>query len=854
MSEPYIISIPTPSLVVLIGASGSGKSTFAARHFAATEVVSSDRCRGLVCDSETDQSVHRQAFEVVHAIVRARLEIGKITVVDATNVQAESREPLVRLAHDADLFAVAIVLDVPARVCEARNRNRSDRDISRNAIMGQASRLRRSLEGLRREGFQSVHVLRQGDIDQVRIERRPLWTDRRADHGPFDIIGDVHGCMEELRELLDLLGYRENADGNRVHAEGRRAIFLGDLVDRGPDSVGVLKTAKTMCAAGSALCVPGNHDVKLLKKLNGAQVRVAHGLAATLAQIDAIADHDRSEFVKTTISFLDGLVSHYVLDEGKLVVAHAGMKREYQGRSSKRVREFALYGDTTGETDELGLPVRRDWALDYRGEAVVVYGHTPRAEAEWINGTINIDTGCAFGGKLSALRYPEREIVSVPARQTYAESKRPFLKAPGSPAADSVRGDYSLKIEDVTGKRAIQTRLMGLVTIRAEQSGPALEVLSRFTVDPRLLVYLPPTMAPCATARQGAYLEHPDEAFAQFRGEGVPVVVCQEKHMGSRAVVIVCRTDDVMTRRFGVEEPAAGIVLTRTGRRFFDDHKIERELLDRVRSAAETSGLWNELEADWMLLDAELMPWSSKAIGLLRDQYAPVASTGRLAISCTLNYIEQAKARGVDLGAWPAIYHERDEAIDRYSIACSRYCWKTEGIEGLKLAPFHLLAAGSKTRFDHNHLWHMQVLTKLVSADPELLVVTPRRRVDLFEPDEVKAATEWWVERTEAGMEGMVVKPLDFIVKGLKGIVQPAVKVRGREYLRIIYGPEYTLADNLERLRERSLGRKRSLAIREFALGVEALERFVAGEPLYRVHECVAGILALESEPVDSRL
>lgn len=412
-----------------MGASSSGKSTFAARHFAATEVVSSDRCRSLVCDDETDQSVHRQAFDVVHAIVRARLEIGKLTVVDATNVKPESREPLVRLAREADLFAIAIVLDVPAQICEERTRSRSDRKIGRNTIMGQANRLRRSLGSLKHEGFQAIHVLTQEIIDSVRIERSPLLTDRRDDHGPFDIIGDVHGCMEELGELLDLLGYRESVDGTRVHAEGRRVIFLGDLVDRGPDSVGVLKTVIAMCAAGSALCVPGNHDVKLLKKLSGGNVRIAHGLAATLAQIDALADLDRTAFVNETISFIDSLVSHYVLDDGKLVAAHAGMKSEYQGRSSKRVREFALYGDTTGETDEFGLPVRRDWALEYHRPALVVYGHTPRADPEWINGTVNIDTGCAFGGKLSALRYPEREIVSVPARKTYAESKRPFLKA-----------------------------------------------------------------------------------------------------------------------------------------------------------------------------------------------------------------------------------------------------------------------------------------------------------------------------------------------------------------------------------------------------------------------------------------
>ncbi len=324
-------------------------------------------------------------------------------------------------------------------------------------------------------------------------------------------------------------------------------------------------------------------------------------------------------------------MSHYVLDDGKLVVAHAGMKEEMQGRGSGKVRDFALYGETTGETDEFGLPVRFDWASEYRGQAMVVYGHTPVPEPDWLNRTVNIDTGCVFGGKLTALRYPEKEFVSIPAARTYCEPARPFLppdeRAPAL-SAQQVH-DEVLDAEDVLGKRIIPTRLRGSVTIREENATAALEVMSRFAADARWLIYLPPTMSPCETSQAAGLLEHPAEAFAYFRNEGVPQVVCEEKHMGSRAVVVVCRDEKAARERFGVTTGESGIVTTRTGRRFFNDQDLERRFLDRVRAALTVADLWAKLHTSWVCLDCELMPWSAKAQELLRTQYAAVGSRAR---------------------------------------------------------------------------------------------------------------------------------------------------------------------------------------------------------------------------------
>ncbi|MDH5642470.1 MAG: polynucleotide kinase-phosphatase, partial [Nitrospira sp.] len=671
------------------------------------------------------------------------------------------------------------------------------------------------------------------------------------------IIGDIHGCFDELKHLLETLGYqvaREDQPARFVatHPEGRRVVFLGDLVDRGPKTPDVLRLVMDMTESGSALCVPGNHDMKLLRKLKGRDVQITHGLAESLAQLEK----ESSLFHERVVSFLQGLVSHYVLDDGELVVAHAGLKQDMQGRGSGRVKDFALYGETTGETDEFGLPIRYNWAAEYRGKAMVVYGHTPVPEPEWLNRTVNIDTGCVYGGKLTALRYPEREFVSVPAAHTYYKSAKPFLPQDETAPVLTAQQQHDdvLDIQDVLGKRLIKTRLHHTVTIREENAIAALEVMSRFAINPKWLLYLPPTMSPSETSTREGYLEHPSEAFAYYRHNGVFRVVCEEKHMGSRAVVIVCRNEDAARSRFGIIGEGIGTCYTRTGRRFFSDDELERAFLEAVRCAVEQSGWWEKFSTDWVCLDCELMPWSAKAQELLRHQYAAVGAASEAALSEVVALLQKASAQNPDLGGLRERYANRAVMADQYVVAYRKYCWPVHSLGDYKLAPFHLLATEGKVHAGQDHAWHMETVAQLHKANPDLFIATPYRVVDATDPVSEEAAIDWWATLTAAGGEGMVVKPYEFIATNRRGLVQPAVKCRGREYLRIIYGPEYSAPEHLDRLRNRGLSSKRSLALREFALGIEALERFVRLEPLRRVHECVFGVLALESESVDPRL
>ena len=852
------IEIPEFALVALIGATSSGKSTFAKKHFLPTEILSSDFFRGMVSDDENNQKVSKEAFDLLFYAANKRLDLMKTTVIDATNVQPAARKQIIDLAREQNVHSVAIVLNLPERELQARNASRPDRGYPEHVIRKHVSDLRRGLRNLKIEGFRFVYILNsQEEVDEVEIVRTKMWNNRKNEHGPFDVIGDVHGCFDELVMLLRKLGYEDNEEAGMIHPEGRKPVFLGDLCDRGPKNVEVLRLVMKMVKSGNALAVPGNHDVKLVKYLLGKNVQLTHGLDKTVEELEKQDEQFRNDVRE----FLDGLVSHYVLDDGKLVVSHAGLKQEYIGRGSMKVRDFCLYGEATGEIDEYGLPVRLNWASDYRGKATVVYGHIPQLEVQAMNGTYCIDTGCVFGGKLTSYRYPERELVDVDALAQYYAPVKPL-----SPTQSTT--DDMLTVGDVQGRLYLNTELMPSITVQENNAAAALEIMSRFAADPHWLIYLPPTMSPCETSPIDNYLEHPLEAFAYYRNRGVQNVVCEKKHMGSRAVIVLCHTEETASKRFGVSDGSKGIIYTRTGRHFFDDTEIENGVLSRLDAVLTKTDFWSDFATDWVCLDTELMPWSEKAQTLLSRQYAPVGRAGKESIAAAIAALEETCKRpnrpfevdaltsgqNVDPSELLERFKVKQQSISGYIDAYREYCWKVNSVDDLRIAPFHLLACEGNVFSREKHVWHMEKIKQYCTGIDPIFMATEYICVDTADENSVNAGVDWWLRLTGSGGEGMVVKPETFIARRQTEVLQPAVKCRGPEYLRIIYGPEYLMPEHLTRLKKRSLSRKRSLAIREFSLGMESLARFVNKEPLYRVHECVFGVLAFESEPVDPRL
>jgi len=854
-----IIEIPEFCLVAMIGATSSGKTSFALKHFKPTEVLSSDFFRGMVADDEGDQGASGDAFDLLYYAANKRLNNMKTTVIDATNLQPYARKQILDMAREQNVHSVAIVLNLPEKLLQERNKARPDRGYPDRVIRKHVVDLKRSLSSLKREGFRFVYII--GSVEQLEnteIVRTRMWNNRKDDHGPFDIIGDIHGCCDELEELLAKLGYVRGENGY-AHPEGRKVIFLGDFCDRGPRNMDVLKLAMEMVKSGNALAVPGNHDMKLLRWIRGRNIQKTHGIDKTIAEIEALGD----AFKEEAAQFIDGLVSHYVLDDGNLVTAHAGLKQEYIGRGSMRVRDFCLYGETTGEFDSYGLPVRLDWAADYRGRAAVVYGHIAGKEVKALNGTYCIDTGCVFGGSLTAFRYPERELVSVPAKQQYYEPVKPLEEE----KEQEDIGDL-LTVGDFNHKMHIETALYPSVDVSERNAAAALEIMSRYAADPHWLIYLPPTMSPCETSDLEGFLEHPLQAFEYYRSRGVPNVVCEKKHMGSRAVIILCRDPETAARRFGVTDGTRGIIYSRTGRRFFDDRETETALLDRLDKVLTQKEFWKDFETDWVCLDTELMPWSEKAQGLIRKQYAATGNSGRGSLKAVVSALEKVCTRrnltfelpehstgqNVDPKDLLTRFKAKQDDVEKYIDAYREYCWTVKSVDDFRIAPFHLLATEGKTYAGEKHVWHMETFKKYITGADPVYMETPYICVNTEDEASVEAGVKWWLDLTGTGGEGMVVKPETFIAKENGILLQPAVKCRGSEYLRIIYGAEYLEPDHLKRLKKRGLNRKRNLALKEFSLGMESLDRFIRSEPLYRVHECAFGVLAMESEPVDPRL
>ncbi|MFP3089705.1 3' terminal RNA ribose 2'-O-methyltransferase Hen1 [Treponema sp. TIM-1] len=448
--------------------------------------------------------------------------------------------------------------------------------------------------------------------------------------------------------------------------------------------------------------------------------------------------------------------------------------------------------------------------------------------------------------------------------------------AAGSGASQNHSSGALPAVEDVLRELTIRTALHHDLVIDEEDRAAALEIMSRFSADPRWLIYLPPAMSPCRTSSLPEFIEHPQEAFAYYRKAGLDRVVCEEKHGGARAVIVLCRSPETALDRFGAADGPPGIIYTRIGRHFFDpaEAATEQAILERLGKVLDCSGFWEQFATDWVCLDAEILPPPAKIRRLLPEQYAPVGRAGRDGLAAGIALLQQAlsirgpaavapapaeKQRGhppadMHVAAVLERFEQRKACLDRYTEAYRRCHRTVSSADDYRVAPFHILATEGKVWNHETHLCHLETIRRFMTETDPLFISTGHITVELNDQKALAAAADWWLRLTGFGGEGMIVKPVDFIARRGTELIQPALKCRGQEYLRLIYGPEYTMPENADPLRNRSLAKKRRLALAEFALGMEALERFVRKEPLHRFHECVFALLALENEAVDPRL
>nr|WP_209972605.1 polynucleotide kinase-phosphatase [Paenibacillus eucommiae] len=867
--QKRIIRLPHAGIVVLVGPSNSGKTTLLQRMIdqgtlMQTEVVSSDQFRILVGDEvfmdwrnrpkqEADvvyneyQLISDKAFAAMDMIVGMRCRVGKLTVVDATHLHAEDRKKYVDMAAKYHVSVMAIALDVAEDELLRRDESR-DNPRGRQRVKQQVQIFKRSVRGLKEEGFASSYMIKGEQVDQLAFIRKENPVLFEVEAG-IDIIGDIHGCYQEMLELVNKLGYQSDEDGYYKHPNGRKLVSVGDVMSRGPQSILAIEFWRSHVEAGLAYMVDSNHGWKIARYLDGKNVSLGHGderMAAELAQYERDHGKDSAEKLKAGMrQFLLAAPSHLVFCRNgvrQVVVAHAGIRDSFIGKQSKSIQDYCRYGDTAGMDDQ-GKPIRKDWFIEHESGELIVWGHDPRPQPTIIKHTVNIDQGVVFGGQLTAYRYPEKEFVSVSAVMNYSgDPDNPLLKWERKRFSPPNLRKF---IEGYT----VLTEPYGEISVRGEFVKAAVDSVSHYTVPIEELVYIPPTMSPPPrVSDKDDYLEHPGEAFSYYRSKGVMTMVAEKKHMGSRAILLLFRDREAAVKYVGRE--MLGAIYTRTGRHFFDS-SLEEEILQRLNNDLQRAQYFNKHQTDFILLDAEIVPWNLKARELIASQYAHVAEAAIMDRKYIMEKLQMAHAAGRDVQDWIGEFGQKLDNAELFEQAFQKYCWDTNGLQGIQIAPFHTLAHSTEAFFDKSHVWHMQKNSEFAACSEMFIETEYRVITDETSEQEV---IRWWEEMTEDGHEGIVVKPETFVMKHQNRLIQPGIKVRGRKYLHIIYGIDYLMPENLKRLKQRKTGKKERHALMEFALSVESVERFVWNEPVERIHECVLAVLSLESDPVDPRL
>ncbi|WP_079508747.1 polynucleotide kinase-phosphatase [Mesobacillus jeotgali] len=861
------IALPHTGIVLLVGPSNSGKTTLLKRwqeqgKIAPSEVVSSDQFRELVSDKEfvdwrnipkeeadilfdEYSIISKEAFEMMDSLIRTRCRLNKLTLVDATHLQPDDRKRYIAMARESHVPIVSIVLDVPEKVLLERDEQRAN-PRSKRRIKQQYQVFTREKRFMKKEGIRSIYFVKE--VDEIELTRRSHPLELEVGAG-IDIIGDIHGCYDEMIELLEKLGYKKDNEDLYLHPEGRRFLSIGDVMSRGPQSLRSMIFFYRHVEKGLAYMIDSNHGWKIARWLDGKKVTLSHGDEKVEQEFwqyeEEYGAEAASEWRFMLKDFLLKSPSHYILKKNGIptvVCAHAGIKDEYIGKQSPEVSDFCRYGDTDG-FNEKGKPVRKDWFIGHQTSQLIVWGHDPKPQPLKINNSLNIDQGAVFGGNLTAFRYPEKQIVSVKAREDYSGADDNPLhewerKRLNQPNIGKFLQGYSVLTDE-----------FGEIAVPAETVKPAIDTVSHYTIPIEQLLYIPPTMSPTpAPSPLEQYLEHPAEAIRYYRSNGIEKMVAEKKHMGSRGILLLFKDHEAAKKHVGAE--TLGVIYTRTGRRFFEK-ELEEEIIHKLNDDLHSHEYFARHQTDYVLLDAEIMPWNLKAKELISKQYAHVAENAIMDRSVMYEKLAEAAKDKEDFMRWLKEYDEKLTNAKEFAEVFQGYCWDVVTLDDIQIAPFHVLAHSDMTFFNETHEWHMKMNHQFAHCS-SLFVTTEYKIID--SPASEAEVIEWWEKITKDGHEGIVIKPERYIARSKGQLLQPAIKVRGSKYLKIIYGMDYLQPENLIRLKKRNTGKKQKLALKEFALGIEGIHRFVNKESIERVHECVLATLAMEQDRVDPRL
>ena len=876
-------------VIILSGPSSSGKSYFCNTFFSPSQVLSSDQFRSMVSDSDftslqpsdavisfTDNDEERftrlekatylgissDAFDLLKIALTKRVKHNRLTVIDATSLQPEDIKAYADICHEQHVPCSIIFfngsLEQMLSFDATREKPRGNSRIKHQ--YGQLVKLIKKTKQLIEFGVRNCHRLSDPQEATITIEACPLLIP--LENG-IDVMGDGHGLLQSRLNLMEKSGYQRGDDGLYRHRSGRKLVYLNDESSRGNlpstdveygtyPSIAMLVLMKKHVEAGLAYAVDSNHNYKIWRYLEGRNVQMTHGdelVAEEFAAFESEFGSDfTAQFKKELSSFLKRLPSHLIVNDrgiSRAVITHAGIQDDMIGKQSPYIRDYCRFGPTDGFLPN-GRPNRLDWKKDHHNGMLVIWGHEPHDKVFVEKDTVNVDTGGFCGHYLSLIRYPEMEVIQEKVHQSFVPEEDNVI-------LNRIKNRFKpLSLQRFMEGFKVDTPY-AVLHANSRNVKSVIELTSTKTAPVEEMIYIPPTMSPTPkTSSLPDYLEHPLDAMDYYKKHGVQQVICEKKHMGSRAVITLFKDQETGMEYFG--KPCLGSILSRNGVRFFSQND-EMNLLQRLRD--DLLPYFESHNTSLLVLDSEIMPWNLKATGLLNKQYDVTANSALLSRQTYVTVLEELQSRQgqMDMVRLEAA-KEKLENAQKFKSAYEFYCWNADAksLEGVQIAPFHILAFSGESHFDKTHLWHMEQVNKL-STYSNLLITTEYKLLSLNDEIGINETISWWEDMTKNGHEGMVVKPLQFISRNDKGdVIQPAIKVRGREYLRIIYGMDYLEPTHLEILKKRTAQNKMKNALKEFYLSMESINRFIEKESLDRIHECVLASLSYENDAMDPRL
>ena len=827
-----ILQLPEFCAILLLRPQATAPN-FAATHFPADTILSTQFFQDLIAPPHTPPDA--DALGLLQQTLDHRLKNRLTTLIDLAPLEQSERQAFRSSARRHNAPLIAIVLDLPAPA-HLNPEQRSQWTLEN-------SRIQYTLPLLEPEGLAQVfHISDEATLTRLQVQWQPFPCSRLQEPGPFDIIGSPHGCHAEFISLVQKRGYQSTGTpGQNIlhHPQGRKLIVLGDLADRGPEGPRLLGLLMRTQQAGHALVVCGNQDRRLLHLLQDQLPEDSIGFEHLIPWAADLPQEERQPL----IDWLQALPDHLVLDGGKLVAVHGGIQKKMLRRQSPPVSAFCRFGETPAETDHFGFPTLTAWTGDFEQGPLVLYAHQAQPEPVWINKTLNLDTGCVFGGKLTALSYPELELHSQPAQLIY----HPPILPPQAQATQTqaAQDPYTLPYDLFNGRFLVQTSLRYSFGLDDQQVSAAMEMLHTETVSPRWLIYLPPSMSPPQPATEPPYLEHPNEGFSYYEKKGQSELIVQEKVDGVRAILILCKDAQTAKTHFGSQDHRLGRIYSRYGRPLLPDAE-EKAFLENLSQAATAANLWTALGTDWLCIEGQLSP-TAHFLPQQTATHQRIATLLGHAFPHMQGTFQQSPITDPEFLALRARIIAWQQPLQAYTthLPTSDPDWT--------FVPYHLLASASALYFDQTHAWHLAHLERLCQHTTYHLRPLQWQQIDLSDHQARHKIIEWWHHLNATSKPGLIMKPLHFETIVGNEPIQPAIKVRTHEALRQTYGLEFDQPEALNHHRSRSLKDRRELAVRQYALGKEALQRFQARQPFAEVLQasfCHLAISTTDKEPL----